>query len=597
MGVSKRTALKRRKKDEQRRPLVSNEAIKEKTVAIMLFFGIFFSLAAVICYVIVVSTADKPVKSSKPHVIFVFADDLGWNDVSFHGSPQIPTPNLDALAASGILLNNYYVERLCSPSRAALLTGKYPMRLGLQHHVIRACERTALPVEEKIMPQYFKELGYATHLVGKWHLGYRKKEYTPAYRGFDSFFGYYNGYIDHYDYTHFTHSRTTFPKFFYGVDLHNATGEVKDVRGQYAADLFTEKAKNIIQNHDVSKPLFLYLAHLAVHTGNDQMPLQAPHDLVNQFGHIKNDSRRTFAGMVSGLDRSVGDVFQALHDKDMLSNSIFIFSSDNGGETNETIGGFSSNYPLRGKKYHVWEGGVRVPGFIWSPLFELQEPRVSMQLMHITDWLPTLYSAAGGDVERLGNIDGQSLWNTLLNNTQSPRQEILHNIDPIDNVSALRRGDFKLIFGKLPAGVETWTGRRVLEDMKQPESMDEWVFKNGSKTRDILLQIGSYLPKVPDKWRHGSEVRCKGGPETSNECKPAETPCLFNIAEDPCETTNVADLHPDVVQSMLDALIDYEKLVVKPQFQDPDPYGDPMCHGFTYVPWMDPEHTSDCPFR
>ncbi|GBO18830.1 Arylsulfatase B [Araneus ventricosus] len=133
----------------------------------MLFFGIIFSLAAVICYVIVISTADKSVKLSKPHVIFVFADDLGWNDISFHGSPQIPTPNLDALAASGIILNNYYAERLCSPSRAALLTGKYPIRLGLQHHVIRANEATALPIEEKVLPQYFKELGYATHMVGK----------------------------------------------------------------------------------------------------------------------------------------------------------------------------------------------------------------------------------------------------------------------------------------------------------------------------------------------------------------------------------------------------------------------------------------------
>ncbi|GBN81575.1 Arylsulfatase B [Araneus ventricosus] len=99
--------------------------------------------------------------------------------------------------------------------------------------------------------------------------------------------------------------------------------------------------------------------------------------------------------MVSALDQSVGDVFQALHDKDMLSNSIFVFSSDNGGETNELVGGYSSNYPLRGQKFEVWEGGIRVPAFIWSPLLQLQEPRVSMQLMHVTDWLPTLYSAAG----------------------------------------------------------------------------------------------------------------------------------------------------------------------------------------------------------
>ncbi|CAL1279741.1 unnamed protein product [Larinioides sclopetarius] len=596
MDSSKRSGLRKRRKSRQRSESIPDEAIEDKTVARMVLFGITFTLVAVICYVVVISTAEKSLEPLKPHVIFIFADDLGWNDISFHGSPQIPTPNLDALASSGIILNNYYAERLCSPSRAALLTGKYPIRLGMQHYVIRANEATALPLEEKVLPQYLKELGYSTHLVGKWHLGYHKKEYTPIYRGFDSFFGYYNGYIDHYDYTHFTKSRTNFPEHFYGIDLHNETGEVKDVRGQYAADLFTEKAKDIIQNHDPSQPLFLYLAHLAVHTGNYQMPLQAPHDLVNQFSYINNYSRRTHAGMVSALDRSVGDVFQALHNKGMLSNTVFIFSSDNGGETNETIGGYSSNYPLRGKKYHVWEGGVRIPGFIWSPLLQLQEPRVSMQLMHVTDWLPTLYSAAGGDIQHLGNIDGHSMWEAFLNNTESPRQEILHNIDPIDNLSALRMADFKLVYGNMESGTESWSGHRVLEGMRQPESMDEWVYNNGSTTREILYQIKSYLPKVSDSWREQTVVRCKRSRATAIKCNPAEKPCLFNINEDPCEINNIADSFPEKVHLMLDALKDYEKKAVKPQFKDPDPHGDPMCHGFAYVPWMDPEHISDCPF-
>ncbi|GBN53577.1 hypothetical protein AVEN_201414-1 [Araneus ventricosus] len=189
------------------------------------------------------------------------------------------------------------------------------------------------------------------------------------------------------------------------------------------------------------------------------------------------------------------------------------------------------------------------------------------------------------------------MWDTLLNDYPSPRQNILHNIDPITNNSALRMGDFKLVAGNLESGIESWSGHRVLEDMRQPESMDEWVYKNGSTTRDILLQLGSYLPKVPDAWREEAEVRCKGSPETSNECSPSVKPCLFNITEDPCETTNIADLYPEIVQSMLDILKDYERQAVKPQFQECDPHGDPMCHGFAYVPWMDPEHTSQCPFQ
>ncbi|XP_055938572.1 arylsulfatase B-like [Argiope bruennichi] len=563
----------------------------------MLFWGFIFSSAAAICYGIAISNADKSEKPSKPHIIFILADDLGWNDVSFHGSPQIPTPNLDALASSGIILHNYYAERLCTPSRAALLTGKYPIRLGLQHLVIRANEKSALPLEEKLLPQYLKDLGYATHMVGKWHLGCYKKEYTPSYRGFDSFFGYYTGLIDYYDYTQLASSHVSFPKYFYGIDLHDEKGEVKDVRGQYATDLFTNKAKDIIHNHNESQPLFLYLAHLAVHAGNQYMPLQAPPHLVNQFGHITDDSRKVFAGMVSGLDRSVGDVFQALHDKDMLSNSIFIFSSDNGGESNAAVGGYSSNYPLRGKKYHLWEGGVRVNGFIWSPLLKLKEPRVSMQLMHISDWLPTLYSAAGGDVELLGEIDGKSLWEAFLHNSPSPRQEILHNIDPIENVAALRSGNFKLITGNLVSGLESWSGHQTLEGTRHPESMDEWVYKSGSKTRDILIQMGSYLPNVSDTWRDQAKVRCGECQEIGKVCNPTEIPCLFNIIEDPCETTNIADLHPEIVESMLITLRDYEKQAVKPQFKDPDPHGDPRCHGFAYVPWMDAEHVSDCPFR
>ncbi|CAL1279747.1 unnamed protein product [Larinioides sclopetarius] len=454
----------------------------------MEFSGIMLYLAAITSCVVVISVAKESANSAKPHIIFVLADDLGWSDVSFHGSPQIPTPNLDALASSGIILNNYYAQPLCTPSRAALLTGKYPIRLGLQHGVIGGGEPTTVPLEEKLLPQYLKELGYATHMIGKWNLGYKKKVYTPSFRGFDTFFGYYNGYIDYYDYTHFTKSHTTFPKRFYGVDLHNETGEVnvlKDIRGKYATDLFTEKAKDIIQNHNASQPLFLYFSHLAVHVANEYMRLQAPHAIVNQFRHIKNDSRRIFAGMVSAMDKSVGDVFQALHKRGMLSNTIFIFSSDNGGETNKTKGGYSTNYPLRGKKFDVWEGG---------------------------------------DVEKLGDIDGQSMWKAFLKNTPSPRLEILHNIDPIDNVSALRRGDFKLIIGNLHSGIESWSGRRILGDMRQPQSMDEWVYKNGSATRDILLEIGAYLPHVPDAWREKAELRCKGSPATSNECRPTAKP-------------------------------------------------------------------------
>ncbi|GFV54965.1 arylsulfatase B [Trichonephila clavipes] len=338
------------------------------------------------------------------------------------------------------------------------------------------------------------------------------------------------------------------------------------------------------------------MIYKAVHIGNSYMPLQAPHEVVNQFDYIKNEQRRTFAGMVAKMDNSVGKLFEALHDKNMLANTIVVFSSDNGGETNLNKYGYASNYPLRGKKFYIWEGGIRVPAFIWSPLLQLQEPRISTQLMHITDWLPTLYTAAGGDTSNLRDIDGQSIWDALVTNSPSPRSEILHNIDPIDNVSSLRRGDLKLITGNLTSGVETWSGKAVLEDMDKPQSMDEWVFKNGSTVRDILRKMGLYLPQAADRWREGSQVKCDGVPKTANECNPSHAPCLYNVTADPCEMNNIADRHPEIVESMLNTIKTYERQAVKPQFQDQDPRGDPKCHGFAYVPWLDPEHITTCPF-
>ncbi|GFQ99251.1 arylsulfatase B, partial [Trichonephila clavata] len=199
-----------------------------------------------------------------------------------------------------------------------------------------------------------------------------------------------------------------------------------------------------------------------------------------------------------------------------------------------------------------------------------------------------------GDTKNLGDIDGQSIWDALVTNSPSPRTEILHNIDPIDNISSLRRGDLKLITGNLTADVKTFSG--ILEDMDKPQSMDEWVFQNGSTVRDILKEMGLYLPQATDTWREGSEVKCDGAPETANECSPFHAPCLYNITADPCEMTNIADRYPEVVESMLNTIKTFEGQAVKPQFQAQDPHGDPMCHGFAYVPWLDPEHITNCSF-
>ncbi|RZC32788.1 Sulfatase domain containing protein [Asbolus verrucosus] len=227
-------------------------------------------------------------------------------------------------------------------------------------------------------------------MVGKWHLGSYKKEYTPIYRGFESHLGYWTGHQDYFD-----HTDVDPPGW--GFDMRRNMELAFDLHGQYSTDVYAQEAVNIINNHNSSTPLFLYLAHAAVHSGNPYDPLQAPSDTIEKFSYIDNYKRQKFAAMMSKLDDSVGDVVNALAKKNMLENSIIVFSTDNGGVPVEFGDNAASNYPLRGVKATLWEGGLRGVGLLWSPLLK-QSARVAKQFMHISDWLPTLLTAAGGNV-------------------------------------------------------------------------------------------------------------------------------------------------------------------------------------------------------
>jgi arylsulfatase B len=271
------------------------------------------------------------------------ADDLGFHDVSFHGSSEIPTPNIDALAYNGVILNRFYTLPLCTPSRSCLMTGRHPIKTGMQHYVIVSDEPWGLGLNEKIMPEYFKDAGYKTHLIGKWHLGFHQKQYTPTMRGFDTFYGYYGPYIGYYD-----HSLEMFDRnYSRGYDMRRDL-EVEPISNTYATELFTSEAIDTIKNHDIKTPMFLMINHLAPHAGNEDNPMEAPQDEIDKFEYIENEQRRTLAAMISILDRGVGEVVQALKDKEILNNTIILFFSDNGAPTLGHHSTMGSNYPLRG---------------------------------------------------------------------------------------------------------------------------------------------------------------------------------------------------------------------------------------------------------
>ncbi|KAK7093086.1 hypothetical protein V1264_008737 [Littorina saxatilis] len=553
--------------------------------------------------------------TQRPHIIVIVADDLGYNDVSFHGSDQIPTPNIDSLAYSGIVLNNYYVSPICTPTRSALMTGRHPIHTGMQHGVIYGDQPYGLPLEETLMPEYLNPLGYRSHIVGKWHLGMFAKQYTPLYRGFESHLGYYQGCEDYYDHTYEADMTQ------WGLDFRRDMTVLNNYTGNYSTTVFTEEAVSIIDNHDKSQPLFLYLPYQAVHSGNGNSPspLQAPQSYIDRFPHIENKQRRIYAAMVSALDDGVGAVYAALQKNNMADNSVIVFTTDNGGPANGFDFNAANNFPLRGLKATLWEGGVRGVGFLHSPLLQ-KAGYVSQQMLHVCDWLPTLYEAAGGNPKKLKNLDGVSAWQMLSTNGAAIRTEMLHNIDPLNEIAGLRVGDFKLVSGDIGNGYNDWYPRwqlsgdedRLHVDNFHSDSFDheDMLLSHPSQHKvrtvsDVLSSRSRFSGVKDDRFINRMSVdesvqpvssRQRSGPVTINcgpkpanastNCQPEKSPCLFHIPSDPCEYNNIAASNPAIVDQLFQRLLQYSYTMVTPGNKPNDDRGNPKYHNNTWVPWV-----------
>ena len=336
-----------------------------------------------------------------PNIVIILADDLGWNDVSYHGS-EIKTPNIDKLISSGVELDRFYVQPTCSPTRAELMTGKSAMRLGITRPISKN-QKLGLGLEEKILPQYLKELNYSTYLLGKWHLGSYIPDYFPTRRGFDYFYGYLTGGIGYWDHIH-------------GGGHDWQRNEVGLREDGYVTQLIKNDTLKIIDNHDFTNPIFLN-----VNFGAPHIPNEAPEESVLKFSYIEDETRRLHAAMVHEMDNAIGEIIAALEKENVLKNTIVMFASDNGGLTPdvklnpsflsipkkigvcdtknrfgikifqwicENYSGGSSNKPLPEGKMSVSEGGIRVPAVIWWPgKFEYSKSENFITMM---DVLPTI---------------------------------------------------------------------------------------------------------------------------------------------------------------------------------------------------------------
>lgn len=375
--------------------------------------------------------------TNRPNVIVIMTDDQGSIDLNSYGATDLYTPNMDRLAKEGVRFTQFYAGApVCSPSRAALLTGKTNLRAGLPNNVplLEHAGRTGsygLPADQVTIAEMLKANSYYTALIGKWHLGHREQN-LPNAQGFDYFFGHQSGCIDNYSHT-----------FYWGGpnkhDLYRNTEEVY-YSGEHFTDLMTEEVKQII-NHKRNEPFFIYWAFNAPH-----YPYQGTTKWMDYYKDLPTP-RKEYASFVSNTDEKIGNVLDYLDQMGMADNTIVIFQSDHGHSLEErAFWGGGNAGPYRGSKFSLFEGGIRVPAIIRYPgVIPANQVRdqVAMQM----DWFPTIQDLTNSKVTH--KIDGKSLMPIILNSKKETLHEVVYwqfgNYDDKTSQWAVRKGPWKLI--------------------------------------------------------------------------------------------------------------------------------------------------------
>lgn len=357
----------------------------------------------------------------KPNVIFILVDDMGYADLSSYGSKDIRTPNIDRLAKEGVKLTQAYSNGpVCTPTRAAFITGRYQQRVGLEWAFGPGMKEPGLPVQETSVARMLKNNGYATALMGKWHLGY-KPEFSPNAHGFDEFFGILSGNVDHYS--------------------HKENNGEHDLREQdketfvegFLTDHITKRSVDFVKRQK-DKPFFLYLAFNSVH-----WPFQRPNrpDMVRTKETWFEGTRADYIEMMQNIDSSVGQVLNTLDQMGLAKDTLVIFTSDNGGERLSDMG------PYFNTKGTLWEGGIHVPGLARWPA-TLPKGKVSNQAAITMDWTATILAAAGVKPER--QLDGINLTPILQGKQPEQERTLCWRIDRTGfRQQAIRSGKWKLV--------------------------------------------------------------------------------------------------------------------------------------------------------
>jgi len=462
-------------------------------------FTSFIALFSLVGQFAVLATSSSA--EDRPNVIIMLADDLGWADVAYHGGP-IDTPSLDRLAEEGVELRRFYTTPICSPTRAALMTGRDPIRLGVAYAVILPWSNSGIHPDEHFMPESFKAAGYQTAMVGKWHLGHAQETYHPNQRGFEHFYGHLHTEVGY------------FPPFAnQGAKDFQRNGKSISDDG-YESYLLADEASRWIRERDPEKPFFLYMPFIAPHT-----PLDAPADLVEKYKDLEDDrqparsvntdrtrmisrlmlrgsARPMYAAVVEAMDRAIGRVLDTLDEQGLAENTIVLFFSDNGGAA-YAFGG-ADNVPLRGGKGETFEGGIRVVASLrWPEKLEAGS-RVE-QIMSVMDVFPTLAAAAGIEAGNQRAFDGRDMWPAIARGVKIPLEEPLFFVSetPI-------RGSFHVT---------------VFDE--------EWKLVQRIEQDQVTIEITNHL---------------------------------FRIAEDPYEMHNLASEHPDVVNDYAEKIRNWRAL-------------------------------------